>query len=99
MIGLRVPGKDRTRRLLDWLKAAATSLFANCCALFAVAPALAITQDNPGPAAIQFTANSGLNVKSISPGRDCSRNVDDSVGPHCRMGLRSSQRRALRATV
>jgi hypothetical protein len=30
-------------------------------------PALAITPDNPGAAAIQFTADSGQNVKSISP--------------------------------
>jgi len=30
-------------------------------------PALAITPDNPGAAAIQFTANAGQNIKSISP--------------------------------
>jgi hypothetical protein len=39
------------------------SWFAQTVAL----PALAITPDNPGPAAIQFTADSGQNVKSISP--------------------------------
>ncbi len=43
------------------------SLIANCYAMAIAVPALAITPDNPGPAAIQFTANSGLNVKSISP--------------------------------
>jgi hypothetical protein len=31
------------------------------------APVLAIPPDNPGPAAIQFSINSGSNVKSISP--------------------------------
>src|SRR5215213_4181328 len=38
-------------------------LIVGCCAL----PALAITPDNPGPAAVQFTANAGQNIKSISP--------------------------------
>ena len=42
--------------LCGWLAAAAWA-----------APALAITPDSPGAAAIQFTLNSGQDVKSISP--------------------------------
>src|SRR5262245_55848698 len=39
-----------------------------CCALSVSSAAIsAITPDNPGSAAIQFTLDSGINVKSISP--------------------------------
>jgi hypothetical protein len=50
-----------------WLKVHCVWAGAIWCALISAVPAHAITPDNPGAAAIQFTANSGLNVKSISP--------------------------------
>src|SRR3954467_5604690 len=65
MIGLRVRRKAKSSCSFGSCKCDAR-LLAVCCALI-TGPALAITPDNPGPAAIQFTANSGQNVKAISP--------------------------------
>jgi hypothetical protein len=42
-------------------------LVTNGCLVTAMAPALAISPDNPGPAAIQFAINSAQDVKPISP--------------------------------
>jgi hypothetical protein len=38
-----------------------------CAAALATSSVLAITPDDPGPAAVRFTINSGVNVKPISP--------------------------------
>ena len=45
----------------------AAPLFTGLMLAALVSQSSAITPDNPGPAAIQFTVNSGQNVKSISP--------------------------------
>jgi hypothetical protein len=49
------------------LKVYSAFLIISGCAQLVALPARAITPDNPGPAAIQFTADSGQNDKSISP--------------------------------
>ena len=45
---------------------AALALCVGVCTLTA-GPALAIVPDDPGPAAVRFTINSGENIRSISP--------------------------------